>query len=289
VVDKDASTTLGGLGRLTDPVLLITNVLLVQNYSPTTAFTGLGVSWSLVTEIGFYIMLPALGYLGVVVARRRSRVLAALVPGLLLLVVGVACRIGSLAWNNGHNVTPESTWNSVFDRSTLVQCDLFGVGMIAAALLVSSQSMSPKAMARLRRWGWTVIVFCAMAVVLLGRGEKLTTFMGIAFATGIVLTQISGADAACRWFVRVMDTAPPRIAGEISLSTYLWHYPVLLFLLKHWGEDLRYESNGQVLVAWVCVAVPSLILGAITYRLVELPAMSRKRRTDRTQPDAKPA
>lgn len=288
VVDKDAPT-LEGLGRLTDPVLLITNVLLVQNYSPSTAYTGLGVSWSLVTEIGFYVLLPLMGWIGVLVARRRSRVFAALVPGIILFVVGVSCRIIAIAWNDGHDVKPLTTWNSVFDRSTLVQCDLFGVGMIAAALLVTSQSMSPTAMNRLRRWGWAAIAVCAVMVVILGRGEKLTTFMGIAFAAGIVLTQISGADAACRWFVKIMDTAPPRIAGEISLSTYLWHYPVLLFLLKHWGDELRYDGNGGVIVAWLAVAIPSLILGAITYRLVELPAMSRKRRTDRAQPDAKPA
>ena len=71
VVDKDAPT-LEGLGRLTDPVLLITNVLLVQGYSPATAFTGLGVSWSLITEIGFYAMLPPLGYLGAQAGPPRS-------------------------------------------------------------------------------------------------------------------------------------------------------------------------------------------------------------------------
>jgi peptidoglycan/LPS O-acetylase OafA/YrhL len=288
VVDKDAPT-LEGLGRLTDPVLLITNVLLVQSYSPSTAFTGLGVSWSLVTEVGFYILLPPLGYLGVVIARRRSRVLAALIPGLLLLVVGVASRIASLVWNDWENVHPETNWNSVFDRSTLVQCDLFGAGMIAAALLVASGFMTANKLSRLRRVMWTIIGVCIVVVVVLGSGEKLTTFMGVAFGAGIVLTQVPQPDLLSRALVKVMDFAPPRIAGEISLSCYLWHYPILLFLMLHVdGDIIRYGSNLELLKSWMILTVPTLILGAITYRLVELPAMRQKRRTDRTTV-AKPA
>ena len=288
VVDKDAPT-LDGLGRLTDPVLLITNVLLVQGYSPDTAFTGLGVSWSLITEIGFYALLPPLGYLGVRLAR-RGRVFAAIMPGVVLLVVGVASRIVSLAWNGWEDVRPESTWNAVFDRSTLVQCDLFGAGMIAAALLVASGTMSDQKLARLRRLMWAAIIVCFVGVVILGSGQRLTSFMGIAFGAGIVLTQVRNPDRAFRALVRVMDTAPPRLAGEISLSCYLWHYPILLFLMQHVHDDvLRYGSNLELMKSWAILAVPTLILGAITYRLVELPAMRRKRRTDRKPAETKPA
>ncbi len=287
VVDKDAPT-LDGLGRLTDPVLLITNVLLVQGYHPSTAFTGLGVSWSLITEIGFYILLPPLGYLGVRLAR-RGRVFAAIMPGLLLLVVGVISRIVSLAWNDWEDIRPESTWNAVFDRSTLVQCDLFGAGMIAAALLVASTTMSDEKLTRLRRLMWAAIIVSFMGVVVLGSGQQLTSFMGIAFGAGIVLTQVRNPDRAFRTLVRVMDTAPPRLAGEISLSCYLWHYPVLLWLMLHVDDDIiRYGSNAELLKSWAIVTVPTIVLGAITYRLVELPAMRMKRRTDRSTAESTP-
>ncbi len=287
VVDKDAPT-LDGLGRLTDPVLLITNVLLVQGYHPSTAFTGLGVSWSLITEIGFYILLPPLGYLGVRLAR-RGRVFAAIMPGLLLLVVGVISRIVSLAWNDWEDIRPESTWNAVFDRSTLVQCDLFGAGMIAAALLVASTKMSDQKLTRLRRLMWAAIIVSFMGVVVLGSGQQLTSFMGIAFGAGIVLTQVRNPDRAFRTLVRVMDTAPPRLAGEISLSCYLWHYPVLLWLMLHVDDDIiRYGSNAELLKSWAIVTVPTIVLGAITYRLVELPAMRMKRRTDRSTAESTP-
>jgi peptidoglycan/LPS O-acetylase OafA/YrhL len=287
VVDKDAPT-LEGLGRLTDPVLLIANVLLVQNYYPDTAFTGLGVSWSLVTEVGFYILLPPLAYLGVVIARRRSKVLAALVPGLLLFTVGLACRITSIVWAHGGDVRPGSTWHAVFGTSTLVTSDLFGAGMIAAAVLVASGFMTTERLALLRRFSWSIIGVCVICVGLIGNGGKLTPFMGVAFAIGIVLTQMPHPDIASRALVKVMDTAPPRLAGEISLSSYLWHYPILLFVLQHF-DGARYGSSVELLMSWVIIAVPTFILGAITYRLVELPAMRQKRRTDRAPAEPKPA
>ena len=113
--------------------------------------------------------------------------------------------------------------------------------------------------------------------------------MGVAFGAGIVLTQVRNPDRASRALVRVMDTAPPRLAGEISLSCYLWHYPILLWLMLHVDDDIiRYGSNLELMKSWAILTVPTLILGAITYRLVELPAMRRKRRTDRKPVESKP-
>ena len=60
--------------------------------------------------------------------------------------------------------------------------------------------------------------------------------------------------------------------------------------MLHVPDDvLRYGSNLELLKSWVILAVPTLILGAITYRLVELPAMRQKRRTDRSTAESKPA
>ncbi len=53
------------IGYLTDPVTLLANALLVHTWFPGTVLTGLGVSWSLVPEVSFYLLLPVLGYLGV--------------------------------------------------------------------------------------------------------------------------------------------------------------------------------------------------------------------------------
>ena len=192
------------------------------------------------------------------------------------------------SWAHGGDVRPGSTWNAVFGTSTLVTSDLFGAGMIAAAVLVASGFMTTQKLALLRRFSWSIIGVCVICVGLIGNGGKLTPFMGVAFAIGIVLTQMPHPDIASRALVKVMDTAPPRLAGEISLSSYLWHYPILLFVLQHF-DGARYGSSVELLMSWVIIAVPTFILGAITYRLVELPAMRQKRRTDRAPAEPKPA
>jgi len=40
--------------------VLALNLLLLQNYSPDTIFTGIGPAWSLGVEIVFYAALPLL-------------------------------------------------------------------------------------------------------------------------------------------------------------------------------------------------------------------------------------
>ena len=58
--------------------------------------SGIVPAWSLAVEVVFYLALPLLGLLAVVVARRaatpRWRLLAGLVPAGLLLVVGLSGR-----------------------------------------------------------------------------------------------------------------------------------------------------------------------------------------------------
>jgi peptidoglycan/LPS O-acetylase OafA/YrhL len=45
--------------------LLVVNLLLLQNASPDTIFTGIGPAWSLTVEAGFYLVLPLLALLAV--------------------------------------------------------------------------------------------------------------------------------------------------------------------------------------------------------------------------------
>jgi peptidoglycan/LPS O-acetylase OafA/YrhL len=58
--------------------------------------------------------------------------------------------------------------------------------------------------------------------------------------------------------------------GTISLSIYLWHYPVLL-LTRRWGL-YGDDSIPGMLESAAIVLIPCVILSEITYRLVEAPA-----------------
>lgn len=80
------------VGYLTSPLLIVLNLTLTQGFVPAGVFTGLGLSWSLVAEVGFYILLPVLGWLGVKAARRLGGSKGAVLPCVLLLVVGIVSR-----------------------------------------------------------------------------------------------------------------------------------------------------------------------------------------------------
>ena len=268
------------LGYLTDPLQIVLNILLLQGWVPSTAFTGLGVSWSLVTEAAFYALLPLLGLLAVRLARTRRGVVAALIPAFMFLIAGEAGRLITLSINDWVDIDFTSTWLAVFNRSIIGQGDLFGLGMITAVVIVSSDRASEAALRRLRIGAWSLLFLSGFVILAIGSGEIATPFMGLLFACGITVTQLPKRDRLSRTVVRIMEMPPARLAGEYSLSCYLWHYPVVWFLREHFHDQVIYNSTGHVLISYVIVVVPTVILGTITYHLVERPAMRRKHRTD---------
>lgn len=284
VVDNDVSTV-DRLGRLTDPLQIILNLLLLQGWWPSTAFTGLGVSWSLVTEVGFYLLLPALGALAVRAARRGRPVVGALVPAILMLVVGLAGRFITVAIHGGVDVDPESTWVAVINRSIIGQGDIFGLGMIAAVLIVASDRFSESQLRTSRIATWVTLFISAVAVLAIGSGEYATPFMAAIFSCVVVLTQIPKSDGISRLIVRIMESPVPRLAGEYSLSCYLWHYPVIWFLFKH-VDWVIYDTNADIAVSFAAVMLTTAVLSVVTYQLVEKPAMRKKHRTDRSPSSA---
>lgn len=60
------------VGRVTDPLTLLADVLLVQTFFPHTLKTGIGPAWSLTVELCFYAALPLVSWIGYRVARRHT-------------------------------------------------------------------------------------------------------------------------------------------------------------------------------------------------------------------------
>jgi peptidoglycan/LPS O-acetylase OafA/YrhL len=73
-----------------------------------------------------------------------------------------------------------------------------------------------------------------------------------------------------------LDFKPIRFVGEISLSAYLWHFPVLLVLGRvGWMAG---DTLGGMLINIVLVLACTILAGAITYYLVEKPVMNYAKR-----------
>ncbi|MET0315370.1 MAG: acyltransferase family protein, partial [Rhodococcus fascians] len=69
---------------------------------------------------------------------------------------------------------------------------------------------------------------------------------------------------------------PLEYVGTISLSVYLWHFPVLIMV----GRFGWMAGDSPVGMLWnfVVVTAVSVLFGTITYRLVEKPALMLARK-----------
>jgi peptidoglycan/LPS O-acetylase OafA/YrhL len=71
---------------------------------------------------------------------------------------------------------------------------------------------------------------------------------------------------------RWLEVPPVLFVGKVSLSAYLWHFPVML-LLGRWGL-LAGDTIQGMLYNVVVVLAATLLVSTVTYYLVEEPVMN---------------
>lgn len=268
-------------GYLTEPVTLAKNLLLVQNYSPSTVVTGIPASWSLQVEVAFYLLLPILAAPAARLAAGRqvgARIGAALLPAALLLVIGLAGKAWAAATYDAADPWAQewgATWHAVLERSILASADLFAFGMAAAVLTAAATQglISPR---RVRAAGGRIVAYVLPLAVLVRPAlddRVFTSAMAFAFA-GLVAWMTLPAETPPR-LVRALERRPLVFVGVISYSVYLWHQPVIFAL-----DDQGLLATGRAGVALnvTLVSAVTLVLAAVTYRLVEAPAIAARRR-----------
>jgi peptidoglycan/LPS O-acetylase OafA/YrhL len=275
------------IGALTDVGTLAANLFLVQGYRMSTALSGIGPAWSLAVEAIFYIALPVLAVVALRVARRRSRgpvLLAALLPAGLLLALGLATRLALEI----KSPAPGTKWAVLLPASFPAQADLFAYGMAAAVIWVLANEGVITVSPRVRVAAASVAGLILLVVVVASdasSGAPLSdSVVGLACATLLLVCCIPGTGR--RPAVRVLEAKPVVWVGLCSYSVYLWHTPVI-FLLRKWGLDS--DGPASLVACFFAALAATLALSALTYRLVEAPALARKRATTRaaaTAPDA---
>jgi len=286
----DVSTTGSdrGTGLMSDPVDVLLNLTLLQTLFPDTIQTGINPSWSLTTELCFYALLPLLAVPLVRFSRGSSRrgLLLALTPVAFLFVVGIAGRAWAEQW---YDRRPElSTFSAeygangiaVLSRSLLALGDNFAFGMVVAVVFVW--------MLRGELTSWThrrVMVGGTIVVLAGGLGGLLLHdahpwFLGTSMAAasgGLLLMLVEpAARGTSSVLVRFASIPALEYVGRISLSVYLWHYPMIVLASRF---DLV-GGDSLVTMVWapVLVSAAALVLGSVTYAFVERPAMEGRRR-----------
>jgi peptidoglycan/LPS O-acetylase OafA/YrhL len=283
-------------GALHNPVQIGSNLLLVQEYKPSTVATGIGPAWSLAVEIVFYLSLPLLTILAWSLARnrtsRRGRMLAAFGPPLLLLALGLCGKFAAaelVTAKNGDGWSAD--WHSVLERSFLCHADLFAFGMIVAILRVNAEDRLFVLTARTRKGVAAVALLLFAGTVQLGPWERLghspaNTLVALSLALLLLLVVIPATRATPPVLVRVLEARLLVWIGVLSYSLFLLHEPLIRWLND---RGLTLDGGRGLIVNIVIALGVSFALSWVSYRLVERPALLLKSRTRPRAEDASPA
>lgn len=273
-----------GTGMIVDPLRLLLHLTLLQNYFPSELQTGINSSWTLTIEITFYALLPLLSLGAMRIARSWTggrRYLAAALPGIVLIVLGAVSRV--IAWRLFESSSIsllDAEWGAnplgVFSRSFALWADNFGWGMLSIVAFAAIQRGALTKVGRLRpRMAALVLLVVALlvaAVSVLTETRPLPFIVAVGSAAFFLVLVLPNRRGETSLFSRAVDWVPVRYVGLISLSTYLWHYPVLLVVLR---LGLPFPDTIPGAAANVAmVAAISIALASVSYWLIERPAQA---------------
>ena len=273
-----------GIGMMTDPAMITANLTLVQSYIPSMLQTGINPSWSLTMEIVFYVALPLIGLLVFTLRRRYgwNPLLLALIGPVVLVILGTVGKFFALWLASRLGITDiimqnwGPNWVAVVLRSFIASSDNFAFGMIAAILFVGAETglISRRRLKRVRPWtGLAILPLIPITYVLIAMGSPFSS-TATALASGLIILFIvipfaRGEDSA---FARALDWAPFEYCGRVSLSIYLWHFPVLL-VLGRWGW-MHGDTWSGLAFNFVVVSAVSIALATLSFYFVEKPAIN---------------
>lgn len=213
--------------------------------------------WSLSVEEQFYLGIPVLLVLALALFRRsRGAARPRIVAWTLAVVVVVSL---------GYSLYATFTEPGIAYFSTFARAWEFAAGGLLAFL---ATSRLPGAVRAAVAWaGWVGIAVSAFAIT------SSTPFPGLAALAPVaaVAAVIVAGRPEVRWAPdRFLVIRPAVWLGDISYSTYLWHWPVLIFATVVLGTDLRWWAK-------IVLVVVVLALAWATTRFVENPIRTMPR------------
>jgi len=249
-------------------------------------------SYTLVTEISFYLFLPIYAFALSRWARRapERQVRIDLVVLVCLIVAGIAYRWAVRSRFQGErafqllNVLPG--W-----------IDVFAVGMVLAVLSVWLTGRSRPVLFRRRifpalSWAMAAAAFVAISLWM-GRPGRIDTLgqdMGVHYfylAVGLffLLPGIFGPQRS--GLVRhVLQNRAVQVLGLISYGLYLWNETILEKYVE-WTDSTPFNTSFPKMLAVVFLA--TVLVAAASYLVVEKPALSFKGRVPFRRPASNPA
>lgn len=273
------------IGRFGDPWRVLLHLTLQQSYLPSQLQTGIAPAWTLTIELAYYLLLPPLVAVCVLVLGRVApslgRYAVAAAPGAVLIAVGLASKTAGTLWQQASGLEyGSSEWGpnalAVFSRSLPVWADGFGWGMIAIVvwIAVEREAVGPRGLRTARLAGWIAMAAGLVAVVAAFVLVPRFISAGVAIASlgVILLLALPVKDGHSVWRVSHLVDNPVLLwLGKTSLSIYLLHMPVILFLDRA-GIDFPDTPLGLLTGAAVVLGT-TVVLASAVFLAVERPAL----------------
>lgn len=256
----------------------------LQIYRLNWLRAGLTQTWSLCTEVAFYVLLPGFGLLAFAASRRFGWRPAVLLGGCGLLVVATELWYVWMHAEGWSVVTPANFWLPGY-------LSWFAGGM---AMAIIDVHLKHRPSASSGRWRMAhvlgasagscwVIAFGLFLIVATPMGGPRTVgyistieaiarnLLYLGLAVLIVWPAVFGDR---RWANAVFANRPMRWLGERSYSIFLLHLVVLQGAMNLLGYHI---FTGSATAVFVLTMAGTIALSAVSFRFVEQPAMSLRR------------
>ena len=260
---------------------LFFSLSLTHIYHPGRFISGITQSWSLATELSFYLLLPLWAmfmrrWLAGRGVNRRALVLLGSIA--VLFASSFVFRLGF------HTVLP-TRWFQITRYWLPSLIDLFAPGMALAVLSVWAQRRSFVADATqvgrhaVACWAAALVLFWFVSTQLgLERGLVVSSFSREMFRQTIyaVVGLLLVAPVALRGrhpsrVLDVLDLPPIAGFGVVSYGVYLWHQYVLREIGSVMGWPLFSGHFWELLLPTVAI---SALIGWVSWRVIERPALA---------------
>lgn len=270
-------------------------VTLTGIYASDGLRPGLEQTWSLGTELSWYVALPIMGVTVGLLARRMS-------PrgGFWLVTAALALSIPVTAawrwWVHVEDLAPLFTYS--FWLPGFLVC--FAGGAFVSHLLNGERkgiiSLRWLRVPVARLWPVLLVIVIAVAVALSSLSgpdgyvpatfpERQVRFVS-ATVLAVTLLVVAATGPMSSPINRVLSSRPLDAVGRWSYGIYLWHLPVIVLL----ADEFRWRSGVWGFVLWLgTILAISLPLGAASWAWVERPAIARSKRKRAVRPAARHA
>jgi peptidoglycan/LPS O-acetylase OafA/YrhL len=226
-------------------------------------------SWSLAVEMFFYACFPFL--LQNLKTTWKWKLVASLVLALSQIAL-CTYKIYPHFESFGTAVPP------LLNIDPLSRVFEFMLGMAVGLYFLQSNFLSDKSALQTTLWEIfaTVLVAASIAMPIWWQSNQHMLYLepfrgwmhycGVAPAYGLMVFMMARARGLVS---RILEWRPLVFLGEISYSTYLFHYPVLLFFLIHFPKFIARNNLWFVELVWLSAVVA---VATVNHKLVEVPA-----------------